>query len=726
MVNESGQVKLLDFGIARLLDEGGDTGITQDGHRLYTPDYASPEQAQGKPVGTATDIYSLGVILYELLTGFRPLALTDLSPAERERRITQDQPQLPSQKANNNALKGDLDTICLKALRKEPERRYGTASELADDLQRHLDNLPVKARPDTFRYRSRKFFQRNQLAAIGSSVALLLLISLSGIYTWQLGKERDRAELEADKANQVKEFLVGIFEGSNPVESQGDTITARHLLDKGAERIETELADQPALKMEMLRLMGTLYQELGLLERSRKIYNSALSFQENPLEVDNLTIAGILMEYADLELNNGFIENADSLITLGLAIRKKLDKNPDELQGALYNVRGDLFLKQRQMDSAKFYLEKSLNVFEQVHEVPHDHIAKGLQSLGVFYVAAFNETMAIDYMEKALEMFQNLEQEKGQKFREYSLLHTLGVAFMRKGETHEAMCYFDEALVLFRKSYGNHHPKLALMLRSKAILLADNSQSDEALTCLNESMAIYRALYGDNHPDVAGVLNDIGTVKSEQLDRKGAEEAYREALAIRKDEGNTQAVGILYSNLGVNLEYQGKYEEAEACYLKCLNIDRELHGNVHQYIVDDLNIIGQLKEAMEDYASAINYYEQALAVVDSGLSEKNRYVPTTYLLMGRQLNLQKKTSEAMPLLKKGLALREEILPPNSPHICSAQRMLAEGLMSIGEYSTADSLLQLSLSKLEETVGSDHPLRKSTEETIVELNEKWRR
>jgi serine/threonine-protein kinase len=304
LVTNDGQVKLLDFGIAKVVGEEsehertGDAGLTRTGVRMMTPGYASPEQVRGEAVTTATDVYSLGVVLFELLAGHRPYNVMAETPRELERAIVETPPQrlstavaatrervdaasrsvvtttpedvaearraIPAQLRKR--LSGDLDNICLMALRKEPDRRYASAGLLLLDLQRHRQGIPVTARRDTFVYRAQKFAQRNRGAVVAAALIVVVVAALTTFYTMRLARERDRARLEAAKAAEVSEFLQSLFEVADPGQSKGEDITARELLDRGAERIETELAGQPEVQAEMMHVVGTVYHTLSVVD----------------------------------------------------------------------------------------------------------------------------------------------------------------------------------------------------------------------------------------------------------------------------------------------------------------------------------------------------------------------------------------------------------------------------------------------------------------------------
>ncbi len=310
LITRRGVPKLLDFGIAKLLDDTDfpyTVEATRTGLRPMTPPYASPEQLLGQAITTASDVYSLGVLLYMLLTGRLPYALAEPSPQEMQRALAEGQLPRPSTAVNRpegpdelspdavsrrrgthphqlrRRLAGDLDNIVLTALRREPERRYGSVALLAEDLRRHLEGLPVSARRDTFGYRAGKFLRRNKLAAsiAGTSAALVLgFATTMAVQARQLARQRDRAKAERDKADRerdkahrerdraekVSTFLTDLFALADP-EAGGNTVTAREILDRGLDRIQ-ELEDQPEAQVGLMSALGRIYRKLRLQEQA--------------------------------------------------------------------------------------------------------------------------------------------------------------------------------------------------------------------------------------------------------------------------------------------------------------------------------------------------------------------------------------------------------------------------------------------------------------------------
>ncbi|MDQ3198057.1 MAG: serine/threonine-protein kinase [Verrucomicrobiota bacterium] len=289
LVTAEGEVKLLDFGIAKVLgadDEAAFQTMTQ--LRVMTPEYASPEQVRGGNITTASDVYSLGVVLYELLTGAKPYRLTGHNPKELESAITEQEPERPSAAvaSNQQSLRGDLDNIVLMALRKEPARRYASVAQFSDDLHRHLEGLPVLARKGTVRYRAVKFIQRHRL---GVAAALFIFLSLlAGIIATE--RQARAARRESAKAEAISTFLQKILNSSSPsFNTRAGETTVKDVLDEASRRLATiALSTQPEVRAELQRIIGTSYLDIGEYDRAEQNLTAALAVQVRLFGEDSL------------------------------------------------------------------------------------------------------------------------------------------------------------------------------------------------------------------------------------------------------------------------------------------------------------------------------------------------------------------------------------------------------------------------------------------------------
>jgi serine/threonine-protein kinase len=270
LVSADGEPKLLDFGIAKLLDDSAARN-TLTGERVFTPTYAAPEQLAGEPVSTATDVYALGLILFELLTGeqpgARPQALTTERPSQARHRVGDTGPAA----IRAAQLRGDLDLIVIKAMARDPARRYPTAQALADDLSRFVAGHPIQARPDSVGYRLGKFTRRHATAVAAAALVVLALAGGLTVALWQA----HRATQASVRAETVKNFLADMFRASDPAQARGQTQSARDLLDLGAKRLERELDASPEVKAELQSLIGGVYLKLGAHTEAEPVLTQA-------------------------------------------------------------------------------------------------------------------------------------------------------------------------------------------------------------------------------------------------------------------------------------------------------------------------------------------------------------------------------------------------------------------------------------------------------------------
>jgi serine/threonine-protein kinase len=326
LVDPRGDVKLLDFGIAKLLDPlaAAEAPATRTAVRVMTPEYASPEQVRGEPVTTASDVYQLGLLLYELLTRRRAHQVEGGSLTDIERVVCRQIPVPPG--AIVGKLRGDLDTIVMKALAKEPDARYASVTALIEDVTRHLEGLPVKARRPTVAYRVHRFVRRHALAVAAAAVVLVSLVAGLSATLWQArvaARERDNARREAATAGRVSEFLIETFEIADPGEARGNTVTAREVLDSGTRRIGL-LDDEPEIQSTMKDVMGRVYQSLGLYDPAHTLLTESLTMRRAASSTPDPRVADSLDHVGMLWIAKGKYDEAEKSLHEGLAMRRAL------------------------------------------------------------------------------------------------------------------------------------------------------------------------------------------------------------------------------------------------------------------------------------------------------------------------------------------------------------------------------------------------------------------
>ena len=493
LVTEDGQAKLLDFGIAKLLGDD-DAAHTREGLRLLTPEYAAPEQVRGEAVTTATDVYALGVLLYELMTGRRPCDLAGPGLLARERALLHAEPPRPSAALVPEAaaarattperlrrrLNGDLDTIVLKALRREPERRYASVGALREDLRRAQRGLPVEARPESALYRAGKFVRRHRLGVAAATAFVLLLagsVVALGLQQRQTARERDRAEAARARAEQTAGFLEGLFDAADPFAPERlDTLRARDLLARGQAAAERDLAEQPLLQAQLLGAIGRAYTRLGLyaeaeavlrraLVREALAINRAALGDDHPHVADNLSLLGSVLR------GQGRLDEAAEALREAIA-RTRGDRDPDV--AVALNTYAGVLLAQEDFAGAEAVLDEAIGIVRDALGDDHPAVAFNVARRAQIYHARGDHAAAVEDQREALRIF---EARFGAGSLHVALAQaSLGGCLADLGRYAEAEAQLQASLAALREMHDDEHPRVQGVQRRLAALYEAQGQ----------------------------------------------------------------------------------------------------------------------------------------------------------------------------------------------------------------------------------------------------------
>ena len=692
IVKKDGTVKLLDFGIAKVFTEDDSyeqSALTRTGLFVMTPEYASPEQIRGGAITTSTDIYSLGLILYQLITGEKAYEIKTQSPLELEKVICHTEPAKPSSAIKSLQVKdkikaekigrahktgldklikivsGDLDNICLTALRKEQERRYSSAEQFLQDIENYLEGRPVTARQSTIYYRTNKFIIRHKIAVISAFSIILIGATLTTFYFLQLKKERDKAQIEAQKAEQVSEFLKNIFKLSDPYEARGETITARELLDKGAQKINQELSGQPDIKATMLSLIGGVYSNLGLFDKSEILLKKALDIR-NKFNSNNLEKAKSLRDLGQLYTYKGEYSKADTLLTKALEIYKNNSLKEDNNYGWI------------------------------------------IGNLAWVYKSRGNYSKSESYYKKAIEV---LKKNKGNNEELLTMMNNFALELHEEGNYENAEKMFDETLGLQKKIYGNKpHPEISTTTYNLAELLRDRGKYDEAEKMFKTSLSMDMQLSGPENPDVAYSLQGLASVYKIKGNFNEAKKLFVKVLNMRKKflGDNHPDVAYAISNIGLLYYAEEKFDSSKKYYERALLLHKKLNGPNHPSVAICLNKLGFINYKDENYKKAEEQIRQSMQIIEKSIGKKNLTYSSDLLILSLIKSATKEYDSVAVLNKEVLkTARESMGTDKSPFIAESYRGIAEIAVKEKNYKKADSLFNLSLGMYKEIIGENN-------------------
>jgi serine/threonine-protein kinase len=585
LVREDGTPVLLDFGIARALESQRGTGAFESGY--FTPGYASPEQLHGDAVTTASDVYSLGLILFELIAGRKARVDT----VDRTIALLGDASAQPSDLAADvpwkKRIAGDIDAIVLRATAAEPSARYASAQMLADDIRRHREMRPVAARAPTFAYRASRLLRRRWPAFAAAGLVALVIAG----FTWQLRSERDRARVaerearvQATAAEQVSAFLVSVFDVSNPRLNQKRDVSARDVLDEGALRIQSELRDQPRVKAKLLDTLATAYRYIGEPAKSIDLFRQGIDLHLDPNVHEPLEAADALSQLAISYANNGYSrKDAENAARRALELRRQNGGTPLDIADA-YNSLGIVLNSEDRFDEAEAALAKGLEL-RRANGANATTIASSLHNLALVASDKDDHETALADFREALDL---RAKSIGEHSPEYQLtLKNYGVELGRAGRVDEALPVLERSLALARELYGNDSDNTGDVENEVGSTLHDQGRFREAILHYREAMRINALTVGENGAERAKPLNNLASAYEDMGDFAAAVPLFRESLAIRKkalSESDPMVLRADY-NLGRVLTKAGQLKEAHAI-LEAVRVDYlERYGDTNSSTV---------------------------------------------------------------------------------------------------------------------------------------------
>jgi serine/threonine protein kinase/Tfp pilus assembly protein PilF len=698
VTSKDGEVwpKIIDFGVAKALDQKltEHTLQTAMGQIMGTPEYMSPEQADlvESSIDTRTDIYLLGELLYILLAGVPPFdpeelkaqglhamlyQIRSIDPPRPSRRLAELAVEkcegIAAHRATSatrliGAVQGDLDWITMRALEKEQDLRYQTSNALILEIGRYLNDEPVLAGPPSTNYRVRKFVKRNRIKV--GAAAMVLAALVLGITGTTVGLVKSKAaealaRTEAETSRQISDFMVSLFQVSDPTEALGNTITAREILDQGVQRIEAGLAEQPETQARLMNTMGHVYKELGLYGDARPLLEKSLGTLETIGAANEPEAAEVMDNLGGLLRVSGNYDEAGAVLERALALRVSA-RGPEHLEVAQsLNSLANLKWQIEQLDQAEQLYLRALAIREKKLGPDHPDVAITLNNLGGVRMQGGKYEGAREVFERALAIREAaLGPEHPDTARS---LRNLGQLMMAQGEYQQARNLSQRVLAINRKVYGPEHPSVALSLDDLAGSLVALGDLDQAQSLFEQAISIQEAALGPDHLDLANFKLNLASLLISLRDFPPAIDLSRQVLAIRE------------KNLGPDhLDVARALNSLAACMLS--TGDPEVFANL----------------------------ERALAIQKKSLDPDDLELALTYHNMGGAYFGTGDLPASQANYRRSLEIREKKLPAGHPdHIASLQA-LGNAHLNAFELDLAKPLLESSRDLSAQTMGVSHP------------------
>jgi serine/threonine protein kinase len=622
LIDESGQVKLLDFGIAKWIDEDEGHANTGSMTSIMTPQFASPEQLNGGLLTTATDVYALGVLLYHLLSGQGPHELQDRSIGEIAQLSQTAQPTPLSH--INPKTDPAIDPILLACCQPDPSDRYQSVGLLAEDIKRFINHEPILMKPPGFWQSVRLFWQRNTAGVMAAVVFTVLLSLLLGFHLYRLDIEQNRVLAQIERSDRVSGFMVNLFDRANPMVAQGQAIDPKALLDQGLREIESELSDEPQLQTQLYQTIGRAYLKLGKYPDAKMAIEKALAGLDGTEDEDVEQLASLHLLMADISFNSGSAEDSKRHSTLAKnAITDRFGQNHRIVATALNNL-GVMACNASQFEACLSNHQQSLAIRTALHGPDHDRVGTAHNYVAMAYdhQGMFDE--AIGHYREALRILKLSFGERHPKVIDGHA--NLAGGLTQAGYTDEAKEHLLVAVKSARHVHAADSPELAGILLMKAFLHNQLEEFAQALPLSEEVLKIERQARGNGHPYVAYDLNLVGRgqLGIGRLDE--AEQSYTEAIQIMQAASDQPDYILMTAQQGLGRVYnaKGQYEQAQNILNDTWEIRKTMDGPdswVTVWTRYDLGVaahgLGDIETARTHWQAVLNHATKAFPPGDT-------------------------------------------------------------------------------------------------------------